>query len=418
MHKLIGSIVALGYVLAGKLQVALGMRRAPDGWRRTVGILLRGEGTHFAVSAFGLRVPPEGLIEGLHAFLSTQPDAHFELEWTPDETVRRRIDRVAAVNASIEHVDHGDPAQRFRPPQFYRLQTPRTGFLTFVLRPNAAGTVADVWVSAHHVGLDGVPLQDLMSNLERAWGIAETVTYPAPDERGAFLPPRRCSPEGERAIEEVLDFVDLTPVHALRPTLNAKYASEMKEPATVGAVLAWLIALEPEFSGVKIASTVDVRASRGYDRDVDVVPLRPADYAREGDEWAGFPAFANEFNRLIALSRERESPLRKSLQTAALLPAGIHLAAVRSDPAALDETFGSMCITIIRDAKVFVAPMTDLGLGHGFFAIGNMQLPAAGGRRVTAVSVKGDAGTVARHHEILRRAIERAGNSSRVAGVS
>ena len=78
-----------------------------------------------------------------------------------------------------------------------------------------------------------------------------------------------------------------------------------------------------------------------------------------------------------------------------------------SNPSALDDTFGSLCVTIIRDAKVFVGPMTDLGLGHGFFAIGNTNLPTADGRRVTAVSIKGEAGTIARHHAVLQRIISR-----------
>jgi hypothetical protein len=95
------------------------------------------------------------------------------------------------------------------------------------------------------------------------------------------------------------------------------------------------------------------------------------------------------------------------MQTAGLLPAWAHAYAVRSNPAALDDTFGSLCVTIIRDAKVFVAPMTDLGLGKGFVAIGHAALPTADGRRVTAISIKGDAGTIAEYPAIVRRMVER-----------
>ena len=65
-------------------------------------------------------------------------------------------------------------------------------------------------------------------------------------------------------------------------------------------------------------------------------------------------------------------------------------------------------MTIVRDARVFIAPMTDLGLGHGFFAIGNMNLPSQHGRAVTSVSIKGEAGRVSGHPAILQRAIDRA----------
>ena len=174
------------------------------------------------------------------------------------------------------------------------------------------------------------------------------------------------------------------------------------------ALLAWLLSGEPEFAGARVASTVDVAASGGYDRDVDVVPLRPADFARKGGgEWAGFVDFVREFNRLIALSRTRTSPLRREMQAAGLLPPWVHVSAVRASPGLIDDTFGSLCITIVRDAKVFVAPMTDVGLGHGFFAIGNAGLPSADGSRVTAVSIKGDAGTIAEYPAILRRVVNR-----------
>ena len=84
--------------------IAAGLRRPPEGWRRTVGILLRSESTRFALSAFGLRVPDSGrqclpaatplqyrTAQALQAFLATEPDAHFALEWRQPVTIRRRI---------------------------------------------------------------------------------------------------------------------------------------------------------------------------------------------------------------------------------------------------------------------------------------------------------------------------------------
>jgi len=503
MNRVAASVIALGSVVVGKALVACGLRRAPDGWRRTVGLLLRSEPTRFALSGFGLRVPhragESGSLEdraaaGLLAYLATQADAHFALDWHAAVTVRRRttaVDLVVmrfdesgalaaitpclsdaalpvsnqslrrsvddaivtaynttrllperdrpnalrrAIDArfgsaraggvarrtyarrlldaaclSFERIALTDPEARFRPPLFTARRGLGFGFLTFVMRPDVQAETVDVWVSAHHVGLDGVPLQELVAGLEQAWGTAGEVAFPPPDGSRSFMQPRGCSMDGERAVEEMLAFVDFAPVGALRQALNARYASRLRAPATFGAVLAWLLSQEPEFAGARIASTVDVTASGGYARDVDVVPLRPADYATGTDGWEGFAEFANEFNRLIALSRVRQSPLRRALSTAGLMPPAVHRDVVRANPSALDDTFGSLCITIIRDAKVFISPMTDVGLGHGFFAIGNTALPAAGGGRVAAVTVKGDAGRVAGHHAALRRAIERAG---------
>ena len=511
MKRLGAAVAALASVLVGKALIVSRLRRAPEGWRRTLGILLRSEPTRFALSAFGLNTPvasgfnriepPAGsdfgrtddvenrIADALRTFLAAQPDAHFTLEWhhavttrtpaayvdvallrfspegdlesvTPYLAAKGRITSVvdcdvvhrAVISAynrtrhrpeierprallrdieaacagadgraayarrllsacclSFESIDLTDPAQRFRPPDFRARRTLGFGFLSVVVRLASNQLTLDVWFNAHHVGLDGVPLQELLSNLEGAWGVAERVVFPAADLDRPFMSARLCSAPGEREVHESLVFADFSPVLALRQALNEKYAAAVGGPVTFGAVVAWLLNLEAEFAGVRIASTIDIAASDGYDRDVDVVPLRPADFARRGDDpWAGFVDFAAEFNRLMALSRARTSPLRRGMQQAGLLPARLHAHLVRSNPAALDDTFGSLCVTIIRDAKVFVAPMTDLGLGHGFFAIGNTNLPGADGRRVTAVSIKGDAGRIDAHPAVLQRAISRA----------
>jgi hypothetical protein len=505
-ERLGASLVGLGSVLAGKTLIACRLRRAPEGWRRTLGILLRSEPTRFALSAFGVRVPAapapnqhsesteSQIAERLQAYLSSQPDAHFQLEWRDAITIRRRyisvdvvllrmdddgdlvgvephlagtpattleqrlrrvvhqsiataynrtrmlpeIDRprrlrndvdaacsssgdpevaremkryahrlLGACCLSFEAVDLSDSATRFRPPDFRTRRTLGFGVLAVVMRLAADRRIVDVWVSAHHVGLDGVPLQELVAGLEREWGVTESVAFPTADGGRLFMEPRACSCAGERDVDEMLVFVDFAPVFALRDALNARYSAAVGGSITFGALLAWLLNREAEFAGVRIASTVDVAASGGYDRDVDVVPLRPADFATPDDPWKGIVEFAKEFNRLMALSRTRTSPLRQGMQTAGLLPAWAHAQAVRTNPAALDDTFGSLCITIVRDAKVFVAPMTDLGLGHGFFAIGSAELPSADGRRVAAVSIKGDAGRIGGHAAILQRAIDR-----------
>ncbi|HEX2340606.1 MAG TPA: hypothetical protein VHI98_09015, partial [Vicinamibacterales bacterium] len=102
--RLGANIAAAASVLAGKAMIAAGLRRPPEGWRRTVGILLRSESTRFALSAFGLRVPESGApippgrdpfqfraARALQAFLASEPDAHFALEWLRPVTNRRRI---------------------------------------------------------------------------------------------------------------------------------------------------------------------------------------------------------------------------------------------------------------------------------------------------------------------------------------
>ena len=105
--RLAAPLVGLAAVLAGKALIACRLRRPPEGWRRTLGLLLRSEPTRFALSAFGLRVPEapgggragveERTASGLQAFLATQADAHFRLEWRDGITIRRRVPRVDVV---------------------------------------------------------------------------------------------------------------------------------------------------------------------------------------------------------------------------------------------------------------------------------------------------------------------------------
>jgi hypothetical protein len=501
--RLGANIAATASVLAGKAMIAAGLRRPPEGWRRTVGILLRSESARFALSAFGLRVPESSsavlpgrdpfqfrTARALQGFLATESDAHFALEWLPPVTNRRRIpavdlvvlqfghdgrleaidpclapsgssppasdvcarvhdavvqgynrtsqsvevDRpgrlldavraalasaglrahegyvqrlVAATCLSFESIDPTDPAQRFRPPAFAARRTLGFGYLSWVARTGAVDTV-DLWVSAHHVGLDGVPLQDLLDRLERAWGAGEIVAFPPPARGRAFIDPHPCHAPGEREVDQLLTFVDLAPVFALREDLNARHAGAIGGPVTFGALIAWLLSQEPEFAGVRIASTVDVAASSGYERDVDVVSLRAADFATSEGPWGGFVEYMREFNRLIAAARARTSPVRVGMQTAGLIPAWAHAAVVRANPASLDDAFGTLCVTIVRGARVFIAPMTDLGLTHGFFAIGSARLPSGAGAPVTSVSVKGEAGRIAHYPAILQRVIDRA----------
>jgi hypothetical protein len=501
LARLASGAAAAASVLAGKVLIGLGLRRPPEGWRRTVGILLRSEHTRFALSAFGLEVPDAGTgaqpqtlqsrtARALHAFLATEPEAHFRLEWQPALTVRRlipfvdlavlsfgddggleaidmhpaagspalppthvraRVDQavLAAYNRttglpevertrrlpaevrtalagsdshalayaerllsacclSFEPRELRDPVQRFCPPAFARRRTLGFGYLSWVARPDEARGSADLWVSAHHVGLDGVPLQDLLNRLERVWGAAGDVVFPPPGAGRAFIGPHACHAPGEREVDELIAFVDLSPVLSLRRALKARHGGAIGGDVTLGALLAWLLTREPEFARARIASTVDIAASGGYERDVDVVSLRPADFGAGDPEWGGFVAFVREFNRLIAAARARTSPVRAGMQTAGLIPAWAHALVVRGNPASLDEAFGTLCVTIIRDARVFVAPMTDLGLGQGFFAIGSARLPSANGACVTSVSIKGDAGRVAHYPGLLQRTIERA----------
>jgi hypothetical protein len=460
-------VLALGHVLVGKAAVALGLRPRPDGWRRIVGVGLRDEASKFAVSAFGLTPPRvEGVAAALARFLRTEPDARFTLRhdrwlisrrasefvdlvvmrFAPDGTLtelephldplravpgpadqerataavvtaynrtrtlpeatrptelehavrrelidhptaeRHAVRLLAAACASVEAVD---PAERFTPPEFRTRRGLGFGHLTFVLRP--VGETVDVWALAHHTGADGAPLQEMMSRLERSWGCGG-VLFPDPDEPATH--PRACHLPGEREVYESTSFHDFTELLARRKRLSDAHGVNIP----FGCLLLWLLSREPEFAGVKFGSTVDVPANGTAERDVDLVALRPTDFA-------DLPAYARAFAAGITAARTRTSATRADVSTAELLPPWLHRRMLETNARRVADTFGSVGLSVLKDAKVFIAPFADVGFPGGFIAVGGVGLPTASGRAVGAVHVKGTREQTAAYPQVFRRAL-------------
>ncbi len=295
-----------------------------------------------------------------------------------------------------------EPHDRFAPPEFRARRCLGYGLLTFVLRPAPATGTADVWVLAHHAGTDGAPLQELVSRLERAWP-ATPVAFPDPDT-ATVIGPRPCFVAGEREAYESVSFHDFAPLLDLRKRLNAKFAAEMEGDIPFACLLLWCLAREPEFAGTKFASTVDVPAAGGSERDADFVCLKPAAF---GSDDAGLVDYARAFNRLIAAARARSGPTREVCRFAEMMPAWVHRLWLERSPALVDETFGRVALSVLRDAKVFLGPLADLAFPGGLIAVGGVGLPTASGRTVGIVTVKGDRTAAAGYPAVFRRVLER-----------
>jgi hypothetical protein len=65
-----------------------------------------------------------------------------------------------------------------------------------------------------------------------------------------------------------------------------------------------------------------------------------------------------------------------------------------------------MALTMLKDAKVFGAPISEFGHAHGFIAVGSVALPARDGSRVGCVTVKGPEARIALYPELIRKAVE------------
>ena len=411
MRRTLTNLAAVA-ILAVKSPLArLGLIRRTCAWRRATGIGLRSQSSKFCLAAFGLDLwsdcdtPPDRparadiekhFIHRWGAFLADEPCAHWRVEERRgccysvavprppgvrrgDAESHGRDESVCAV--WFEHVTGVafDELRRFEPPEFMSLETARPELLNVVCRVSPDGRTADVWMLIHHAVADGAPMQEMLTRLERSWGLREAVVYPRPEQWRPRSMPRPWYRRGERPLGQLLDFVDFTPLLSARRKISAE------PPPTIAALLIWHVARQPGFEDKRFASTVDVPAGGAEPRCVDFVVIRPADYA-------DLPTFSKEFDRQVEACRTRLSQTRAAIRAISLLPPRLAMAALTLNPERTNATFGTVGLTILRDAKVFLAPMTDTGFDDGFVAIGGMSLPTADDRRVGAVSVKGTSG--------------------------
>jgi hypothetical protein len=257
---------------------------------------------------------------------------------------------------------------------------------------------ADLWVRVNHVGVDGVPAQEMLLRLEKAWGVREPVLVPGSAEFEAHTGPR--STPGRAGIVEVQTFIDFSRLLAWRRRQNEK----LSEPMTFSAAMLWWMARHEKFSGIFMGTTVEIPEGDGLGRRVGVVVVRPGKYFAKAD---GLARYVRNFNRQLALARKRRSEDCKTLDAAARLPAKVAEAVLRF---ALDRTgraFGSLGLTIVKDAKIFVAPLGDAGHVSGFIAVGGVSLEAADGKRVGCVVVKGPGERISSYAKVLREVVER-----------
>ena len=110
------------------------------------------------------------------------------------------------------------------------------------------------------------------------------------------------------------------------------------------------------------------------------------------------------FNRQLERTRKRTSDAIKTLNAAAAIPARLERLMLRSALKS-DREFGGLGVTMVRDACVFGAPISDVGHDHGFIAIGSAALPTESGEPVACISVNGVRGIIEDYPAILHNAL-------------
>ncbi len=332
-----------------------------------------------------------------------------------------------------------DDAARFVPPDF--AATPDLGLNVFRFVARFVGDgVLDLWCQAQHVGIDGLPLQEMLNRLANRWGSVAAVStrsldraaatpgagastglivritpsassseVPSEQSRPAVSPPVASPgdaiqvasrPADGRVVHLATATVDLTPLIAWRRTLNQIHTATLGGDAPLAALVLWRLAGDSEWAGRRFANAVDVPAGARSPRAVDLISVRPDDFSRTE---AGLMKFLREFRRLAALARVRQSPTFVTMARVARLPDWLGQFLLGRAPGLGRQTFGTVGLSVLRDAAVFIAPMADLGFDDGFIALGGAVFAERGRAFAT---YKGPPERAARFAAAFRRAIE------------
>jgi hypothetical protein len=412
--KLLTLVAGVGLVKFNRLALRARLRRRVDGWRRATGFLFRGEDTMFVLSALDLDVwsdghrPPQPGVEATQEHLGQRLDEFFAGEPTVHVCVRRggSEDRAEACDGPSYTLGFEPPREgpaRFVHPDDWRgagrghrlRDRSAAPLLNVVCRVGGAGR-ADLWVRVNHVGGDGVPVQEVMMRLEATFGASKDLRYPSPRAFAPYSLPRPCA--GRPELAEVTAFIDFAPLQAWRRQENAR----LPEPMTVCAAILWCLARHGAVAGLHMGTTVHVPAIDGMGPGVGLIVVRPADYFGRRD---GLAQYVRDFNRESVLTRQRASTRWKAIDAIALLPTRFAKALLYDGLKRGREWFGSLVVTMVKDARVFGAPIGDVGWADGMIAIGSIDLPTEGDGRVGFVSVKGPAARIAEYPRVLQEAI-------------
>lgn len=420
---------------------AVGLRKRPDGWRRAAGQLLRGEESSFVLSAFGLDpwsrveggLPLSATVAEVESHVAAHLDAFFKD--VPLCRVRLRRERDEDVPAACAPGEKGwtvafapwhEGPERFVMPRADAWGAAwceggdrgTSPLFNVVCRVDPSGRRGcDVWVRVNHAGTDGVPMQEVLTRLEATWGTAAPVVFPTAEEFAPFEHARRAGglPEaGELA--ELQFFADFSPLMAWRKAQNQTLGT----PMTLAAALLWRMSQLDQFRGSRIGTTVEVGAGEGRSRGVGVVVVRPRDYTEAPGgvgRLEGLGRYVTDFNKQVELNRAGAADGCRTLAACALLPAGLGRGVLRAVLTHTSKAFGAVVVTVVKDAKVFGAPVGEVGHPQGFIAIGGVGLPTAHGGKVGSVTVKGPRGVVEGYPRLIRAAIAGGGGARGKRGI-
>jgi len=299
-----------------------------------------------------------------------------------------------------------DFTSRFQDPDFIQKKHLGLGLMNVFARLTPDNREADLWFQFHHIPVDGVPMQEVLTRLQKAWGVRGALALPK-SLLAREAPPVLCSTEkGKRGAYLATWFLDFGPFLRFRKEVEKRFTGEAHSGFTAASLMLWTLSHHPVFHGRKFLFPADVPASseKGRDRGIEVVFIRPSKYIDSHDPSKGFLRYAREFTRKLEAARSREGEGYEMLELYALTSPFVYGLTRRVTLKALGEFIGTVGLTIIKDAEVFITPLSEIHT-DGFLAFGNFRIPVEGGGSAGAVSARGSRERVSGYLRAVREVV-------------
>lgn len=274
--------------------------------------------------------------------------------------------------------------KRLRTPPIRKRPHPGWGLLNIFCNFTGDLSEVDLWFQYHHVPVDGMPMQEILEKLKNEWGSAGPMVYPRIHSADARPEIMYC---GERIFRARI-FADFEPMLKIRHYINRNYASQMAGNATVAGMIMWGMAQHEYFRENKFLIPVDLHpeAQHGREREISLAFIRPANFFYADRPLESFILFQKELNSRINNTRMGRGESFELLELYSLMHPAFYYIARYLMPKSVGEIAGTMGLSIIRNAELFVSPLSDLQ-SDGFMTIGNLTMPTEDGKTAGAVSI-------------------------------
>ncbi len=282
---------------------------------------------------------------------------------------------------SFEQLDSAQ--KRFEVPDFIKRKHTGFGFLNIVCRL-VHGNEVDLWFQCHHVCEDGMPMQEVLQALKRKWGTYGKIKIPAaccekPQE------PRLFSSE-EDGVYFAGGFISFTPFLKCIKEKNKQLTGGKK--MTPFRFFIWKLGNHPVFEGKKIIIPIDLHSTGARERSLGFAIIRPSIFFDNNNPQEGLANFQEEFDQQVKNTLLRKSETYELFESYAISPPVFYALTGKIMSSALKELTGSIGVSIIDKADMFVAPSSDIQT-DGFISLSSFFTATESGGRACYVSAKG-----------------------------